>query len=338
MMIKETPNSKQVVADTYNYWFDKRTGLFFRWGSTYDDNPDFSPYGPEIVDIEVSTICSNGCPMCYKNNTIDGTNMSFDTFKRVFDKLPPTITQIAFGIGDIDANPDLWKIMNYTRASGVIPNITINGYKMTPEYYHNLVKTCGAVAVSLYDRDTCYNTVQELTSRGLNQTYIHCIMSVENYDKCKQVLRDYHNDERLSKLKAIVFLWLKPAGQRNRHHQLTLDMFRDIVVYAEEHDIPIGFDSCSASNLKRIVGSKYDVVVAACDSTLFSVYINAAGRAFPCSFSEHGCGFQGVDVLGAVDFVNDVWFSDEFCRFRESVMLNTDENRCRMCPIYDLRC
>lgn len=41
--------------------------------------------------------------------------MSLETFKALFHKLPTTVCQIAFGIGDINANPDLFKIMEYCR-------------------------------------------------------------------------------------------------------------------------------------------------------------------------------------------------------------------------------
>ena len=58
--------------------------------------------------------------------------------------------QIAFGIGSIDANPDMFPIFDYCRANGVVPNVTINGYNLTDEIATRLANTCGAVAVSFY--------------------------------------------------------------------------------------------------------------------------------------------------------------------------------------------
>jgi len=175
---------RTVTNPGYNYVFDYRTGYFARWGNTYAEDPQYSPVGPEILDIELSTICSNGCSFCYKDNNFHGKNMSLNTFKILFSKFPKNLTQIAFGIGDIDANPDLWKIMEHCREHKIVPNITINGAKMTSELYDNLVKYCGAVAASAYGLDTCYDAVQELTKRGLRQVNIHCLLSEETLAKC----------------------------------------------------------------------------------------------------------------------------------------------------------
>ena len=103
----DTDNFKSVRSLKYNYTFDKRTGLFLRWGESLGDDPEFSPFGPEIADIEISTgDCSGGCPWCYKSNGDGfGEHMSDETFKSVLDALPDTITQIALGITDADANP-----------------------------------------------------------------------------------------------------------------------------------------------------------------------------------------------------------------------------------------
>ena len=87
-------------SEHYNYNFDKETGFFARWGKTLEDDPEFCPYGPEILDIEVSTVCHQGCSFCYKSNTSKGLNMSLETFKKIFNLMPRTLTQIAFGIGD----------------------------------------------------------------------------------------------------------------------------------------------------------------------------------------------------------------------------------------------
>jgi hypothetical protein len=105
MKITENNEWKLVRSENYNYNFNKKSGLFMRWGKTKNDDPEFSPYGPEILDIEISTIChgANGipCSFCYKSNTAKGHNMSFETFKKILDKLPKTIGQIAFGLGDL---------------------------------------------------------------------------------------------------------------------------------------------------------------------------------------------------------------------------------------------
>ena len=329
---------KCVNSSNYNYIFNKQTGLFMRWGKTKEDDPEWSEFGPEIADIEISTICHEGCKFCYKSNTAIGKNMNLDTFRNIFEKFPQSITQIAFGIGSIDANPDIWNIFGYCRDNYIIPNVTINGSRMTPEYYDNLVKYCGAVAVSLYDYEKCYTAIEELGKRGMKQVNIHAMLSEETYERCMQVMMDLKSDSRLKKyLNAIVFLWLKPKGRGESLHQISREKYNVLVKYAMNNKIPFGFDSCSASNFLQYEGTeKFKMFVEPCESTLFSIYINVDGIATPCSFAENKC--DGVDVIAAKNFMTDVWMSKSFVDFRSKVTTNLDSNGCRMCPLYELGC
>ncbi len=332
---------KVFKSPNYNFIFDMQNGFFARWGKTEQDDPEYSPFGNEILDIEVSTICTRACKWCYKSNTCKGKNMSYDTFRTIMDKMPVQLTQIAIGIGDIDANPDLWKMMEYCRMHNIIPNVTINGERMTDDLYDRLAKYCGAVAVSLYDKDTCYNAVKALTDRGMTQVNIHALLSKETYMNCYTTLLDRIIDPRIEKLNAVVFLWLKPKGNRNHLHQLdSMKKFQDLIETAIETGGKFGFDSCTASNfLKATKGfdsyEQFKIMSEPCESTLFSYYINVDGIGFPCSFCEGVC--NGVDVVGCQDFVKDIWNAKDTKQFREMVMSNKDVNGCRMCPVYNLK-
>jgi hypothetical protein len=337
--IHENDRAKYFNSPTYNYIFDKKTGYFARWGKTIKDDPEWSEFGPEIADIEISTICHEGCKFCYKSNTTTGKNMSLNTFKTIFLNLfSYNPMQIAFGIGSIDSNPDIWHIFKHCRENNIVPNVTINGSRMIPQYYDNLVNYCGAVAISLYDYERCYTAIEELGKRGLKQVNIHAMLSEETYDRCMQVMNDYQSDERLKKyLNAIVFLWLKPKGRGETLHSVSREKYNTLVKYAIDHNIPIGFDSCSASNfLKCGDTEKFKNFVEPCESTLFSIYINVDGIATPCSFAEDKC--DGVDVISANNFITDVWMSKSFVDFRSKVTANIDDNGCRMCPLYELGC
>ena len=159
----------------YNFVFNKVTGFFARWGATEGEDPQYSPFGPEIADIEISTICKGVgkvCDFCYKKNTPTGTNMSLETFKELASKLPPTVTQIAFGIGDIDSHPEMWDIFDYSREIGIIPNVTVNGAGITDKVADKLIKVCGAIAVSVYCKETTYNTIEKLNNAFLDQKII----------------------------------------------------------------------------------------------------------------------------------------------------------------------
>jgi len=179
-------NMKKFRSLNYNFNFNKETGFFMRWGKDLKDDPSFCIFGPEILDIELTTICDGignygPCSFCYKSNTLKGDYMSFETYKEMFELLRgiPVLTQIAFGIdAKCVSNPDLFRIMEYTRENGIIPNVTVAD--ISDDVADKLVSVCGAVAVSRYfDKDICYDSVKRLLDRGLKQTNIHILVSNE---------------------------------------------------------------------------------------------------------------------------------------------------------------
>src|SRR5689334_20502127 len=154
MKVILTDKARMVRSPVYNYNFDIETGYFERWGRTEDEDPDWSPFGPEIMDIEVSE--GEGCPMtcafCYKGNKKGNKalNMSLETFKSLFSKFPKTVTQIAFGITSVGTHPELFDIFQHCRDNQVVPNVTINGADpLTDEQIQKLISVVGAMAISL---------------------------------------------------------------------------------------------------------------------------------------------------------------------------------------------
>ncbi len=284
---------------------------------------------------------------CYKSNTNQGNNMSLETYKEVLDKFPDNLTQVAFGIGDIDTNPDLWKIMEYTRSKGIIPNITINGSRMTDEYYGRLASVCGAVAVSNYGKKLCYTAVQKLNERKvegstLKQVNIHQLLSEETLDTCWELLHDMKTDERLKDLNAVVFLMMKPKGDRNFFHMMKdAEKYKELVNYALDNRLKIGFDSCTAPSFLRAVKERTNYKqleqnAEACESTLFSYYVDVEGKGWPCSFSEGEPGIKSIDLLEVKDFMKEVWNNKQTVNFRNKLIDSKEKFGCRQCPLFNL--
>lgn len=329
--IMETKNFKVVSSQNYNYFFNKHNGYFSRWGKNINDDPQYAP-SPEIVDMEVSTICTQGCPFCYKSNTVIGKNMTFETFKSIFHKLPRTVTQIAFGIGSINMNPDLKQIMTYCRENDyqeVIPNITINGYDMDSEWYDFLAKTCGALAVSHYNDNVCFEAVEQLTNRGMTQVNIHKLLSKDTYESCLNLLQKRKDDKRLSKLNAIVFLSLKQKGVRNYLEPLNdEERYNTLIKTALDNNIGIGFDSCGAHKFLSFIKkyteySNLGEMIEPCEAACMSSYINVEGKFFPCSFLEGEVNWkEGLNVVNCSDFVKDIWLNEKIKDFRKILLIN----------------
>lgn len=350
--LQETDTLKICKSDDYNYTFNKNTGFFARWGETYDDDPQLAP-SPELLDLEISTSsnCSGRCPFCYKENGPGQTdyNLTYDDFCTILDKFPKVmntngnyshlLTQIAFGICDIDTNPDFFSMMEEARRQGVIPNYTCNGYKITPEIATLTEILCGAVAVSIVSSEDSYDAIYRFTEAGMKQVNIHFMFSEETFEKALKLIDLVATDERLKNVNAIVFLLYKPKGSNtDQFHSIKdIDKYIQVTNKCMEKGIKFGFDSCSAPAFEKAMqGTKYErmsgLVAEPCESGLFSSYINCYGEFFVCSFAEGEQEWtQGIDVLHCSDFREDIWLHPKVREWRQKLLSNK-----RCCPIFDL--
>ncbi len=347
-LLVDGKDAKIVRSKKYNYNFDKRTGFFARWGKTLNDDPQFAPAGPEILDIEITTgFCPDACKFCYKGNTpAPGHNMTFAEFKTILDKMPKTLTQIAFGITGPESNPDFIRMMEYAREVGVIPNFTLSGTGLTDEFAEKSSKLIGAVAVSAYqkDKNVCYNAVKKYVDLGITQTNIHLMVSQETLSFVYEVLNDRMTDPRLQDMNAIVFLGVKPKGRAaSGYHTLSLKQYQELIAFCFDNDLAIGFDSCSAPKFEAAVKAdeslsperKKQLIQCSesCESSAFSSYINVLGEYWNCSFCEDEPGWEPVNVLEAKDFLKDVWYSEPIKKFRERLLASEIDN-CRRCIVF----
>lgn len=344
---------KGVRSEGYNYLFNARTGFFARWGKTLEEDPQMAP-APEILDLEISFggQCAGNCEFCYKGNggAQPVYNMSLDHFETILSKMPPVLTQIAFGIMNISTNPFFFPMMEAARAKGVIPNYTCHGFDVTDEVAKRTAELCGAVAVSVYSKEHSYNAIQRFTDAGMKQVNIHFMLSEETYDKAFEVVQDVASDPRLKGLNAIVFLSYKPKGRNAGEFHTIKDVakMRTLIAFCKEKGVNYGCDSCSAPLiLKTYQGTdEYDRVapmIEPCEAGCFSSYINAKGEFFPCSFTEGEEGWEtGLDVLNCNDFIADIWQHERLQGFRDRLLGSTtgcqgcpSQSICRTCPTFD---
>jgi hypothetical protein len=353
MKIFDSATIKKVESLHYNFIFNKQNGLFARWGETKEDDPIYAP-APEILDLEISAggDCLGNCPFCYKGNGGNQSthNMTFEEFAVILDKLPPTLTQIAFGIMNISTNPDFFKMMEHCRSKGIIPNYTCHGLDVTPEAVEKTAKICGAVAVSLVNKKKSYDAIKMFLAAGMKQVNIHYVLSKETYDEAFSILDEVSSDPDLRKLNAIVFLQLKKKGRAEDdafNYLESVDQYKKLIDYAQKKGVGIGFDSCSAPMyMKSMEGTenyKQMVMLAEpCESSIFSSYINCHGEFYPCSFSEGVDEWDtGLSVLRCKSFTKDIWNHEKTVRFRDRLLHSSmcegciSRKHCRSCPIYE---
>lgn len=330
---------KYISVPSYTSIFNSKNGTFARCGDTVDENPSLCPLGPEVMYIELSTVCHQGCPWCYKSNRAIGTNMSLEMFTSIVSKLPRSVMQIAFGIGDMNANLDLIPILNECRKRGYVPNITINGIGLTESMAEQLASVCGAIAISRYTPpDRCYDAVAMLgTYVGthgytLSQIGVYQLLCMETVDQCFDTIRSFTTDSRLKNAFSLMFLTLKPKGSRNMYHRITdPTILRSIMDAARAANVMFGFDCCSAASIND-VSTIRDLPIEPCEASLFSLYCNVKGMISPCSFLEGEHGFPSLSLADASDFLTDIWFHDDMRSFRQRLLSGS-----RRCPRWVLQ-
>lgn len=362
----EDEKLKNVKSSEYNYTFNKANGFFARWGKTLEDDPIFSPFGCEILDMEICAgECLGNCDFCYKCNgsNLPPNNMTLDTFKSIIQKVPNILTQIAFGITDIYANPDFFDIMKHSRKLDIIPNYTCHGLDVDKKAVELTAKYCGAVAISFLDKERTFGAIEDFTSAGMNQVNIHFMLSKETFDDALKLAKELTEDDRTKKLNAVVFLQYKSKGEQPDLYTPVKEAtkYAKLIETYKQHKINIGFDSCSAPvylqgamlnemNQKNEIKSEEEIAskmkrlatfVEPCESGLFSLYCNVDGLFYPCSFIEDEKGWeQGLELKS--NFLKDIWYHPRMVEWRNTLLKTTEncnclfQNNCRTCPIYDL--
>lgn len=338
--IEDDGDVVQVSAPGYHNRFRRSDGFSLRWGDTPEQDPKCAP-GPELLDIEIATAChgpfGTPCGFCYKGNTTTGTVTPLHQIQAILAKLPPTVMQIAFGIGDMGDH--LWPIFEATRARGIVPNVTISGAGVGKREAERLAALCGSVAVSRYgDGELCFNTVARLSAAGLRQVNIHQIVSANTIADCESLIEATATDERLKGLYAIIFLMLKPHKRGTSLQPLTdMPRYRRLIDRGLELGVNIGFDSCSAPSFKTAVEGRPDAAALrrsceACESGIFSLYMDVNGHAYPCSFSPGTPGWEtGIDVNSATDFIAEVWNHPRLLEWKKRLWKSS--SACTHCPM-----
>jgi hypothetical protein len=325
---------KRLISDNYNYDFDAINGNFNRWGTTIEDDPQRSPYGPEIADIEIVKGCMGVkgklCPECYKSNDKKRIKyMTQEEFIRVFEKIDVnhTITQVALGLdAGAELNPELWKICSYLRHNLVIPNGTVADISdKTADMINHYFGAC-AVSLHQYDKtntgwEAFYETIGKLSERMetdpkyLKQLNCHVVAAEETYETILELFHRKKTDPYLKRLNAIVLLGLKKCGRGvSGFTRMSDEHFKTLVDTAMDYEIGVGFDSCSGNRFDSVIKDRPDYkeiaqLIEPCESGLFSSYLNEEGVYYHCSFCEN-LG-NGVRVIDVDNFVNDVWNKDQ---------------------------
>lgn len=347
--VHDSEDYKVFYSPEASYVFNKKDGKMVSWGKSLKEDPSRFP-APNIADIECCGCCTGPhnsgdiCKFCYKSNTpTSGTYMTLEGFKHVIDIYPKSLTQVAIGADAcLVCNPDIWKIMEYCGSKGIIPNVTLANV-LNDEIANNLAKYCGAVAISVYDDyDIAFNSVKKLADRGMKQVNIHLLLTEEYYERAKDVMKAAIEDPRLEKLNAIVCLGLKRKGRGDSFHRMSDAHFKEVIEFALDNHIGLGFDSCNSKRALDVIGESVKDSVIPCEASLESSYISYRGYYYPCSFMEGvGDWKEGIslkEINSPEEFLDKVWNNPKTLEFKKQLLATTTHNchGCRECPYYEI--
>jgi len=314
----------------YHFLADAETGMTFRWGQSFDDDPIFAPV-PELADISISNRCSKGCTFCYKDSTPEGHLMTLDEYCQVLDSLCTldygTIFQVAIGGGEPLEHPDFFKIVDETAKRGIVLNFTTNGQLLSPKVYAKIRGKVGAMAISASSIKEIELIKPQLVGNNGIKVNIHYILSSNSIRDAEGIANGEYNN-LLKDINAVVFLTYKPAGRGREEQVLKNEADTESFIKAIKKprcSCKIGFDACFVPMLIQCRAVRKEVVDT-CEGGFFSVYIDEYMNVSPCSFSRGKDTFS----LKEHDFY-DIW-QNKLQSYRDRV-----KNGCkRECSVHDL--
>ena len=137
--------------NNYNFVGIPETGVTFRWGDTFDENPNEAPW-PELADISISNFCKEDCEYCYRSSNDKGEFISLEDYQLILKELTHqqygSVFQVALGGGEPLLHPQFEEILKLTREYNIIPNYTTNGKYFNQKNIIATKKYCGSIAIS----------------------------------------------------------------------------------------------------------------------------------------------------------------------------------------------
>ncbi|MGR7776605.1 radical SAM/SPASM domain-containing protein [Klebsiella aerogenes] len=290
----------------YCTFFNSKTGFFARVPEKGQQEPFWSPHGPELMDISITNWCDKGCSFCYKSSSKRGAHMALNDYKNVIDQAADMgVFQVALGGGNPNQHPDFIEILKYTASKEIVPNFTTNGRGLNDEILEATRKYCGAVAVSAYfPYCDISETIAKLVLKNI-KVNVHFILDNNSIDTAIKWLRE--PPKFLAGINAIIFLNYKPSGRRVYESKMLrnsprLDEFFELAT-SPRRRLKVGFDACCVSGVFARTNAN-PVMVDACDAGRFSMYVSEDLKVYPCSFQS---SLSGGDQLNDENTLLDIW-------------------------------
>ena len=101
---------------------------------------------PQLVDIELSTVCNLHCPMCYTITDdfakhVHKGFMEFELFKKIIDEIKGKVPAIRLSLrGEPTIHPQFIQCIHYAKQAGIKEISTLtNASKLEPEFFEKML-------------------------------------------------------------------------------------------------------------------------------------------------------------------------------------------------------
>jgi MoaA/NifB/PqqE/SkfB family radical SAM enzyme len=317
---------KITKTDKYTIVFDPKTGFELLSGTNGNPDPFILDY-PSLMDIGIMGHCDNNCVFCYQGDRYQD-NMKLDHFKMIVDQSRDFVNQIALGgRGNPNKHENFKEIVSYCRDNNIIPNYTTSGKDLTDDEVRITKEYCGAVAVSMHEKDYTWRAIDMFSKAGC-MTNIHFVLSRTTFWKALALLKGeniYNENLDLNKIHAIIFLLFKKQG-KGKDLDWSLDdenlnfFFKIMFASEKQRSFLVGMDSCLVNKMKHLdfkLDALQEMSVDSCEGARMSCYISPDMKFMPCSFCDHDR--VGQSILKTP--IKEVWDTGkEFEDFRQKLL------------------
>jgi radical SAM protein with 4Fe4S-binding SPASM domain len=301
---------------------------------------------PTEVHFAITNRCSAACSHCYmEGGEKDRGELDTGSLKQALDILAQmNVFHIALGGGEALERPDLFEIAEYARARGLVPNLTISGFKLTPGVAKEM-KVFGQVNVSVDGVGPLYgvfrgkdmfaaadDALNMLSEAGI-PTGINCVVGRRNFDGIPELFEYAKNKD----LNEIEFLRFKPSGraaklyaQERTTYQQNVALVPTLAGLSAQHETVAKID-CSFAPMLCYHNPPHRVLEAGatygCEAGNVLLGIRSDGSVSGCSFLK-GSGLTVFEL--------DRTASRQACMERITTWIQEPPQPCRSCLYLDI--
>jgi radical SAM protein with 4Fe4S-binding SPASM domain len=221
---------------------------------------------PIEVHFSLTNFCPLGCHHCYlaANSQPQEDELTTSEVKKIIKLLKQAgVFHIAFGGGEVFARGDFLEIAHFTQECGLVPNVTTNGFYITPEVAQEC-KIFGRINVSLDGVGEIYQRVRgidgfkiadkaiKLLVKARPRVGINCVVTRVNFPFLSELV-DYASAQGVD---SILFLRLKPVGRGKK-------LYKNLKLTAEQNKtfLPLLLKLASRSKVKFQIDCSFTPMV-----------------------------------------------------------------------------